>query len=162
MHRHTERPLYIPLSEPASLPELTQEYGWRTYWGKYRIMKGIKRIWQNFFHGTGRNHNKSVPNWYNLMLLVPTRRQIWTNRAESRLIFSILQYVLYRMLTILGYSQFKIFVGQIAGISLCLLQYNILSYVNCCESNETIGGQFAKISKNSVELSVAEKNKRHC
>ena len=30
-HRHTERPLYIPLSEPASLPELTQEYGWRTY-----------------------------------------------------------------------------------------------------------------------------------
>ena len=101
MHRHTERPLYIPLSEPASLPELTQEYGWRTYWGKYRIMKEIKRIWQNFFHGTGRNHNKSVPNWYNLMLLVPTRRQIWTNRAESGLIFSILQYVLYRMLTIL-------------------------------------------------------------
>ena len=50
-------------------------------------MKGIKRIWQNYFHGTGLNHNKSVPNWYNLMLLVPTRRRIWTNRTESGLIF---------------------------------------------------------------------------
>lgn len=41
---HTERPLYIALSEPASLPELILENGWRTYSGKYHIVKGIKRI----------------------------------------------------------------------------------------------------------------------
>jgi hypothetical protein len=37
------------------------------------------------------------------------------------------------------------------------LQYNILSYVKRNESYETIGGLFAEITKNSVELSVAEK-----
>ena len=40
---------------------------------------------------------------------------------------------------------------------MCLLQYNILSYVKRYESYETIGGLFAEISKNSVELSVAER-----
>lgn len=42
------------------------------------------------------------------------------------------------------------------SISLCV-QYNILSYVKRNESHETIGGLFAEITKNSVELSVAEK-----
>jgi len=37
------------------------------------------------------------------------------------------------------------------------LQYNILSYVKRNESYETIGGLFAEITKNSVELSVAER-----
>ena len=40
---------------------------------------------------------------------------------------------------------------------MCVLQYNILSYVKRKESYEPIGGLFAEISKNSVELSVAEK-----
>ena len=57
----------------------------------------------------------------------------------------------------LGKNQCRDFAGQIAGISLCVLQYNILSYVKRNESYETIGGLFAEISKNSVELSVAEK-----
>lgn len=35
--------------------------------------------------------------------------------------------------------------------------YNIISYVKRCESYETIGGLFSEITKNSVELSVAEK-----
>lgn len=34
---------------------------------------------------------------------------------------------------------------------------SILSYVKRCESYETIGGLFAEITKNSVELSVAER-----
>ena len=42
-------------------------------------------------------------------------------------------------------------------MSLCVLQYNILSYVKRNESYETIGGLFAEITKNSVELSVAER-----
>ena len=57
----------------------------------------------------------------------------------------------------LGKNQCRDFAGQIAGISLCVLQYNILSYVKRNEAYETIGGLFAEISKNSVELSVAEK-----
>ena len=57
----------------------------------------------------------------------------------------------------LGKNQCRDFAGQIAGVSLCVLQYNILSYVKRNESYETIGGLFAEITKNSVELSVAEK-----
>ena len=57
----------------------------------------------------------------------------------------------------LGKNQCRDFAGQIAGISLCVLQYNILSYVKRNDSYETIGGLFAEITKNSVELSVAEK-----
>lgn len=52
----------------------------------------------------------------------------------------------------LGKNQCRDFAGQIAGVSLCVLQYNILSYVK-----QTIGRLFAEITKNSVELSVAEK-----
>ena len=57
----------------------------------------------------------------------------------------------------LGKNQCRDFAGLIAGISLCILQYNILSYVKRCESYGTIGGLFAEITKNSVELSVAER-----
>ena len=57
----------------------------------------------------------------------------------------------------LGKNWCRYFAGQIAVISLCVLQYNILSYVKRNESYETIGGFFAEISKSSVELSVAEK-----
>ena len=57
----------------------------------------------------------------------------------------------------LGKNQCRNFAGQIASISLCVLQYNILSYVKRCESYETIGGLFAEITKNSAELSVTEK-----
>ena len=59
----------------------------------------------------------------------------------------------------LGKNQYMDFAGQIAGISLCVLQYNILSYVKRNESYETVGGLFAKVTKNSVELSVAERIK---
>lgn len=57
----------------------------------------------------------------------------------------------------LGKNQCREFAGQIAGISLCVLQYNILSYVKRCESYETIGGLFTEITKNSVEFSVVER-----
>ena len=57
----------------------------------------------------------------------------------------------------LGKNQCRNFAGQIASISLCVLQYNILSYVKRCKSYETIGGLFAEITKNSAELSVTEK-----
>jgi len=56
-----------------------------------------------------------------------------------------------------GKNQCRDFAGQIAGVSRCVLQYNILSHVKRNESYETIGGLFAEITKNSVELSVVEK-----
>lgn len=57
----------------------------------------------------------------------------------------------------LGKNQCRDFAGQIAGVSLCVIQYNILSYVKRNKSYETIGWLFAEITKNSVELSVAER-----
>lgn len=57
----------------------------------------------------------------------------------------------------LGKNLYRDFAGQLAGISLCILQYNKLSYVKRNESYESIGGLFAEITKNSVELSVAER-----
>ena len=57
----------------------------------------------------------------------------------------------------LGRNQCRDFAGQIAGISLCVLQYNILSYAKRWESYETIGGLFARIKQEGVELSVAER-----
>ena len=38
-----------------------------------------------------------------------------------------------------------------------VFQYNMLSYVKSNESYETIGGLFAEITRNSVELSVVER-----
>ena len=52
----------------------------------------------------------------------------------------------------LGKNQCMDFAGQIVGISLCVLQYNMLSYVKRYESYETIGGLFAEITKNSLNF----------
>lgn len=57
----------------------------------------------------------------------------------------------------LGKSQCRDFAGQIAAVSICAIQYNILGFVKRMESYETIGGLFAEITKNSVELSVADR-----
>ena len=57
----------------------------------------------------------------------------------------------------LGKNRRRDFARQIASVSLCVLQYNILSYVKRNESYKTIGGLFAEITKNSVELSVTER-----
>ena len=46
---------------------------------------------------------------------------------------------------------------QIASISLCMLQYNILGYVKRYESYETIGGVLRDVTQASVELTVTEK-----
>lgn len=56
----------------------------------------------------------------------------------------------------LGKNQCQDFTRQIAEVSLCALQYNILSYVKRNEPYDTIGGLIAEITKDSVELSAAE------
>ena len=58
----------------------------------------------------------------------------------------------------LGKCQCRNFASQIASISLCMLQYNILGYVKRYESYETIGGVFRDVTQASVELTVTEKN----
>lgn len=57
----------------------------------------------------------------------------------------------------LGKCQCVDFAGQIAGLSLCMIQYNILGCVKRFESYETIGGLFAEVSRETVELSVAQR-----
>ena len=57
----------------------------------------------------------------------------------------------------LGKCQCINFAGQIAGLSLCMIQYNILGYVKRFEAYETIGGLFAEITGETVELSVAQR-----
>ena len=57
----------------------------------------------------------------------------------------------------LGKCQARNFTEQIASISLCILQYNILGYVKRFNSYETIGGLFAEITSGTKELSIVEK-----
>lgn len=57
----------------------------------------------------------------------------------------------------LGKCQCIDFAGQIAGLSLCMIQYNILGCVKRFEAYETIGGLFAEVTGETVELSVAQR-----
>ena len=56
----------------------------------------------------------------------------------------------------LGKCQARNFTEQIASVSLCCLQYNILGYVKRFDSYETIGGLFAEITTGTKELSIVE------
>ena len=55
-----------------------------------------------------------------------------------------------------GKCQSTSFASQIAAATLCSLQYNILSVAKRFGDYETIGGLFREISKDSVQLSVAQ------
>ena len=57
----------------------------------------------------------------------------------------------------LGKKECRDFAGQIAAVSICMIQYNILSYVKRFESYETLGGLFAEITKGTAKLSVIER-----
>ena len=57
----------------------------------------------------------------------------------------------------LGKYQSRHFAAQIAGFTLTMMQYNILCSVKRFEAYETIGGLFAKVTKETIELSVADK-----
>ena len=49
------------------------------------------------------------------------------------------------------------FAGQIAALSLCMIQYNILGTVKRFESYETIGGLFTELTGETVELTVIQR-----
>ena len=57
----------------------------------------------------------------------------------------------------LGKCQCVDFAGQIAALSLCMIQYNILGTVKRFESYETIGGLFAELTGETVELTVIQR-----
>ena len=57
----------------------------------------------------------------------------------------------------LGKCQCVDFAGQIAALSLCMIQYNILGTVKRFESYETIGGLFAELTGETVELTVVQR-----
>ena len=52
----------------------------------------------------------------------------------------------------LGKCQCVDFAGQIAALSLCMIQYNILGIVKRFESYKTIGGLFTELTGETVEL----------
>lgn len=55
-----------------------------------------------------------------------------------------------------GKCQSTCFASQIAAATLCCLQYNILSVAKRFSDYETIGGLFRDVSKETVQLSVAQ------
>ena len=57
----------------------------------------------------------------------------------------------------LGKCQCVDFAGQVAALSLCMIQYDILGTVKRFESYETIGGLFAEITGETVELTVVQR-----
>ena len=57
----------------------------------------------------------------------------------------------------LGKCECRDFASQIAAASICMIQYNIMSYVKRFESYETMGGLFAEVTKSTVELSLVER-----
>ena len=57
----------------------------------------------------------------------------------------------------LGKCQCVDFAGQIASLSLCMIQYNILGTVKRFEAYETIGGLFAEITGETLELTVIQR-----
>ena len=57
----------------------------------------------------------------------------------------------------LGKCQCVDFAGQIASLSLCMIQYNILGTVKRFESYETIGGLFTELTGETVELTVIQR-----
>nr|WP_298673587.1 hypothetical protein [uncultured Prevotella sp.] len=56
-----------------------------------------------------------------------------------------------------GKCQSVHFSAQIAGITLTMMQYNILCTVKRFESYETIGGLFREVSADALELSVTDR-----
>lgn len=57
----------------------------------------------------------------------------------------------------LGKCQCVDFAGQVAALSLCMIQYNILGTVKRFESYETIGGLFAELTGEMLELTVVQR-----
>lgn len=105
-----------------------------------------------FFYRKGKNGNRNALLTSDLKLDAKEAFKLYSRRWVIEVAHKEMKQNLKP-----GKNQCRDFAGQIAGVSLCVLQYNILSYVKRNESYETIGGLFAEITKNSVELSVAEK-----
>ena len=57
----------------------------------------------------------------------------------------------------LGKCQSVHFAAQIASLTLTMMQYNILCSVKRFEAYETIGGLFAEVTNDTLELSVSDK-----
>lgn len=57
----------------------------------------------------------------------------------------------------LGKCQCVDFAGQVAALSLCMIQYSILGTVKRFESYETIGGLFAELTGETLELTVIQR-----
>lgn len=61
------------------------------------------------------------------------------------------------VLATFGKYQSRYFAAQIAEFTLTMMQYNILCLMKRFEAYETIGGLFAEVTKDTLELFVADK-----
>ena len=55
-----------------------------------------------------------------------------------------------------GKCQSTCFASQIAAATLCCLQYNVLSVARRFSDYETIGGLFREVTRDTIQLSVAQ------
>ncbi len=114
------------------------------------VYSGVKV--QIFFYRKGKNGNWNALLTSDLKLDAKQAFRLYSRRWAIEVAHKELKGCLK-----LGKNQCRDFAGQIAGISICMLQYNILSYVKRKEDYETMGGLFAEVTKGSVELSVVDK-----
>lgn len=142
-------PELIKALQKSGSVKLSRSIGYYTATASAKI-SGIKVTL--FFYRRGRNGNWNALLTSDLKLDAKKAFRLYARRWVIEVTHKEMKQNLK-----LGKNQCRDFAGQIAGISLCVLQYNILSYVKRSESYETIGGLFAEITKDSVELSVAEK-----
>ena len=105
-----------------------------------------------FFYRNGRKGEWNALLSTNTALGAYEAYKIYSMRWSIEVAFSEAKRLLN-----LGKCQCRDFASQIASISLCMLQYNILGYVKRYESYETIGGVFRDVTQASVELTVTEK-----
>lgn len=105
-----------------------------------------------FFYRNGRKGDWNALLSTNTVLGAFEAYKIYSMRWSIEVSFSEAKRLLN-----LGKCQCRDFASQIASVSLCMLQYNILGCVKRYESYETIGGLFREVTKSSVELTVTEK-----
>ena len=96
-------------------------------------------------------------NWNGLLTTDLSLSFLAAYRLYSRRWATEVAYKDCKTLLNLGKYQSVHFAAQIASFTLTMMQYNILCTVKRFEAYETIGGLFAEVTNNTLEMTVADK-----
>ena len=96
-------------------------------------------------------------NWNGLLSTDPSLSFLEAYRIYARRWATEVAYKDCKTLLNLGKCQSVHFAAQIASFTLTMMQYNILCTVKRFEAYETIGGLFAEVTNDTLELSVTDK-----